>query len=97
MGYPGAVEAWLPTTAQHRKQELLSVNGQAESAISGLVRLCRGVTIRAYRASDFDEAARMVHEVYRKFVAPDGTAAGAAWWLSYLSPFGHNRERLKER
>ncbi|MCG3181930.1 MAG: hypothetical protein BIFFINMI_04376 [Phycisphaerae bacterium] len=55
------------------------------------------ITIRKYQASDFDEAATLVHEVYAKFVAPDGTAEGARWWLDYLNPAGDNREKLRTR
>jgi GNAT superfamily N-acetyltransferase len=55
------------------------------------------VTIRRYRQSDFEPAARLVRDLFAKFIMPDATPEGEAWWSSRLSLGRANREDQRRR
>ena len=58
---------------------------------------CKAVTIRRYRESDFEGAARLVRNLFTKFVIPDASPKGVDFWSGYLSLRRSNRETLKRR
>lgn len=53
--------------------------------------------IRRYQQSDFEATARLVRDLFAKFVMPDATPEGVVWWTGFLSLGPQNRDRLERR
>ena len=58
---------------------------------------CKVVTIRRYRESDLEGAAKVERSLFAKFTKPYATPEGAVYWSRHISLAKSNREKLNKR
>ena len=55
------------------------------------------IRIRQYRKSDLQSGAKIVWDLWQKFLFRDCSAEGARWWQAHLAPVKSNMDKIAQR